>query len=54
MYVFSERGQICAFGVRVYVVPPMTKLRFCRALYCEEVIFSRPVVLSRVAPVAFL
>lgn len=54
MAVFKERGQIWAFAESVYVVPPITKLRGLRALNCAEVIFKRPVALSRVAPVADL
>lgn len=36
------------------VVPPMVNTRFCRLAYCALVIFSRPVALSWVAPVALL
>lgn len=36
------------------VDPPMVKTRFCRLANCELEILSRPVALSKVAPVALL
>ena len=49
----TARGQICAFGVNSYVVPPMWKKRLSSFANWAAVIFSRPVVSSSRAPVAF-
>ena len=52
MAVLSERGQICALGVRSYDLPPVLNVKGFNLSYWVELMLSRPVVESLTAPVA--
>jgi hypothetical protein len=54
MAVFNDRGQICALGMSSKDFPPILKYNDESWSYWSEDIFSKPVVSSRVAPVADL
>lgn len=51
MAVLSERGQICALGVRAYDLRPITNVSGCSLAYWAVEILRRPVVASTAAPI---